>query len=89
LDQTLRYWLETSVVAAHASELVIIDKSKIERGGKKGGFASIVVSRFDRLSSDIQIVLKMAAVLGRLPLFFRHARRMCTNAERDFSLNLN
>jgi hypothetical protein len=68
MDQTLRFWLESGVVAARGNELALIDKSKVESGGKNSGFASIVVSRFDRLNANVQIVLKMAAVLGRCVL---------------------
>jgi hypothetical protein len=64
VDQTIRLWLETGVVAPKNNELVLLDKSKLQAAGK-GGFASIVVSRFDRVSAELQIALKMAAVLGR------------------------
>jgi predicted ATPase len=66
IDQTLRFWLEAGIAANQEGRLVLKDKQKMDEGSKSSGIASVVVSRFDRLSPEIQIVLKLASVLGRL-----------------------
>jgi hypothetical protein len=69
MDQVLRFWLETEVIRTDPGSKKLLQLKQFNvaagSGGAAAGVASIIVSRFDRLSADLQITLKTATVLGK------------------------
>jgi hypothetical protein len=64
--------MESGIIGMKEQSMSLVRLQNLHRSRKSSfsGFSGIVVSRFDRLPADVQIILKTATVLGRSVFLF-------------------